>query len=69
MYCVVVCYRNNENPPRKGGLAKMNTHGNFFVTDRQMPERALKSTTTQGYRLQTKYANSAYKMYTNAKQR
>lgn len=39
--CVVGCYQNNESRG-KGGLAKV-SHGNLFVTDGQMPERALKS--------------------------
>ena len=42
MYCVVVCYQNNEIAAKRG--TREDTHGNLFVTDGQLQERGLKLT-------------------------
>jgi len=66
MYCVVVCYQNNEIAAKRG--TREDTHGNLFITDGQLPERA--KTYRDKATSQIKYANSVYKTYMpNAKQR
>lgn len=63
----IVRYQNNES--REKGDSRRHSRGSLFVTDRQMPERALKSTEAR-LRRGRKYANSTYKTYAlNAKQR
>lgn len=41
-YCVVVCAIKTMRAAKRG--TREDTHGNLFVTDGQMPERALKPT-------------------------
>jgi len=40
MYCVVVCYQNNEIAAKRE--TREDTQGNLFITDGQLPERKLK---------------------------